>query len=407
MFKFSLPFRPLYFLSAVGAGGLSVSVFMYFMFLTSHSDTPMPTYETVVATLAGGLMAQVLVVPGLIAFAALVLLHLVLMVVNLREYARFRRTDAFRSMLGSHTELSLMAIPLALAMTVNVLFVSGALTVPGLWSRIEYLFPVSILAFLLVGGYGLAVFGRYLGRTMSSGSLDMEYSNHFAQLMPSFAFIMVGVGLAAPAAMSKNLTTSAVGLVGSLFFVTVSLLWVMVKVPVSMGRILRQGVATESAPTLWIGIPILTLLGITFVRLNSAVSHNFLHIQPAPVLVLIVLGLVISAQVLMGLAGWSVMRRKGYFRDFVFGPKRSIASYGLVCPGVALFVLSMFFIDWGLVRTGVVARLSAVHIGLVLLAAVVQVATIALMIRLNAILLSGPPAEAREPATEARVVTPV
>jgi DNA-binding transcriptional MerR regulator len=50
------------------------------------------------------------------------------------------------------------------------------------------------------------------------------------------------------------------------------------------------------------------------------------------------------------------MRRQGYFTRFVLGSERSIASYGLICPGVALSVLAMFFIHWGLIRTEVFDR---------------------------------------------------
>ena len=40
---FSQSYRPLYFLSALGMGGLAVSFFMYLMFLTKHPKTPLPT----------------------------------------------------------------------------------------------------------------------------------------------------------------------------------------------------------------------------------------------------------------------------------------------------------------------------------------------------------------------------
>ena len=37
----------------------------------------------------------------------------------------------------------------------------------------------------------------------------------------------------------------------------------------------EHGVTVETAPSLWIMIPILTLLGITFIRLNFGLEHNF------------------------------------------------------------------------------------------------------------------------------------
>jgi len=38
-------YGPKYFLSALGAGGLAVTFFMYLQFLTKH-DTPMATFDT-------------------------------------------------------------------------------------------------------------------------------------------------------------------------------------------------------------------------------------------------------------------------------------------------------------------------------------------------------------------------
>ena len=38
-------YSPTYFLSSLGAGGLSVSFFMYLMFLVPHPNTPMATFD--------------------------------------------------------------------------------------------------------------------------------------------------------------------------------------------------------------------------------------------------------------------------------------------------------------------------------------------------------------------------
>lgn len=403
MVRFSLPYRPLYFLSSLGAGGLSVSVFMYFMFLVPHPATPMPTYTDMEKVLtSSGTLVTVLVVVGIVALAVLAVLHVVLLVANLRAHARFVRTDAYRDLRGSNGEVTLMVVPLTLAMTVNVLFVVGALGVPGLWDHVENLFPFSLAAFAAIGVYALVIFGRYLGRVMSRGEFDIDDTNHFSQVLPSFTFAMVAVGLAAPGAMSTNLTTSALGVVGALFFGAAAVAWALVKLPVSVGTILRRGVAVEGGPTLWIGIPVLTLLGITFVRVYSGISHNFTHTPASAPALLVVLGLLVSAQVLMGLLGWAVMRRQRYFDDYVFGEKRSIAAYGLVCPGVAFFVLSMFFVKWGLVDTGVVEKFGLPHLTLVVLLGLVQLATIALMLRLNRTLLGRPAVSPQPPPAEDR-----
>ena len=47
-------FSPMCFLSALGAGGLSVSFFMYLMFLVPHPNTPMATFDFIAPTLLKG-----------------------------------------------------------------------------------------------------------------------------------------------------------------------------------------------------------------------------------------------------------------------------------------------------------------------------------------------------------------
>lgn len=175
-----------------------------------------------------------------------------------------------------------MAVPLTLAMTVNVLFIGGALAVPGLWGVVEYLFPVALTALALIGTHALTVFGRYLGRILAHRGFDIEDTNHFSQVLPSFAFAMVAVGFSAPGAMSRTAFTSVIGILGAFVFGAASVMWSGVKLAVSFGMMLRKGMATEAGPTLWLGIPILTLLGIAFVRVGSGVSHTLLHGEFSP-----------------------------------------------------------------------------------------------------------------------------
>lgn len=385
---FSQSYRPLYFLSALGMGGLAVSFFMYLMFLTKHPKTPLPTFDSVSAAWSGGslsLRVMIAVVVALIAWFSV--RHVQLLVANLRALREFRASAAYESFASSNAEVQLMAVPLTLAMTVNVAFIIAVLAIPGLWGVIEWLFPLALIAFAAVGAYAFLTFGRYVGRLLAHKGFDIEDTNHFSQVLPSFTFVMVAVGFASPAAMSHVPAVSVTAMVLSFLFLAAAAAWIVVKLPVSFAAILRQGLAVEAGPTLWLGIPIFTLVGITFIRLASGVSHTFFDSELSPVVAFVVLGLLLAAQVAMGLMGWAVMRRQGYFTTYVSGEKGSIASYGLICPGVALAVLSMFFIHWGLVRTEIVALFSPGHLALVALVALLQLRTIETIVRLNRKLL--------------------
>jgi len=81
--------------------------------------------------------------------------------------------------------------------------------------------------------------------------------------------------------------------------------------------------------------------------------------------------------------GLLVLKREGYFKDFVFGDKTSPGSYALVCPGVALSVMLHFFINKGLVASGLIDKFEIAYWMLTALAIAFQVAMIWLLARLN------------------------
>ena len=94
-------YSPMYFLAALGAGGLSVSFFIYLMFMVEHPDTPLPTFEHIPPLLCSGPMAiRGLTWAALAIILLFALMHLRLLIWNVREYRRFRRTKAFLAYFG-------------------------------------------------------------------------------------------------------------------------------------------------------------------------------------------------------------------------------------------------------------------------------------------------------------------
>lgn len=389
--QFAQTYRPLYFLSALGMGGLSVSFFMYLMFLVPHPTSPIPRFEDLAAVYAAGnLTAALLVSLAIAATAFFAVRHVQLLTTALRAHRDFTRTPAYQQFRATNAEVSLMAIPLTLAMTVNVVFILAALAVPGLWGVKEWLFPVALLAVTAIGVFALRMFGAYVTRTLVHRNFDIEDTNHFSQVLPSFAFTMIAVGYSSSAAMSSTKVTAVFGMIGAFFFLAAAAAWIALKVPLSWSAMLRKGMAVEAGPTLWLGIPIFTLVGIALIRVTSGIAHTLLDVQVPPIVWFVVFGMLVMGQLAMGLLGWAVMRKQGYFATYVRGEGRSIASYGLICPGVALSVLGMFFIHWGLVQTDIVPKLGLAHLTLLGLILLTQVVTIVTVVRLNAKLLGSP-----------------
>lgn len=369
-------YSPLYFLASLGAGGLAVSFFMYPFFMIRHPDNPMLTFDHVWPLLTGdNLVVSGLLVLDMAVIAFLAFLHFRLLAWNLREYALFKRSPAYRDFCVSNAEISLMTIPLTLAMSVNVVFVLGALFVPNLWSVVEWLFPGAILAFLAIGVYAMRILVSYFARVLSEGGIDFASNNSLAPMIAIFALAMISVGLAAPAAMSHVRGIQAISILLSLFFFSVAILLFVIKLVAGFQAMMEHGIDGQASPSLWIVVPIVTLLGITWIRLSHGLSHGF-EVPSSPASLFVVAAVLLSVQILFGLIGWAVMRRLGYFRDYVFGDKGNAGTFALICPGVAIFVFGLFFITVGLVNTGLVTHLSPLYFVLIAPLAGVQLVTL-------------------------------
>ncbi|MCO8144664.1 hypothetical protein NHN26_05440 [Rhodovulum tesquicola] len=377
-------YSPLYFLASLGAGGLAVSFFMFLMFWVPHPGQPVPVFEDLARALAtGGPALQALVVTAALAIAVLAYHNIRLLVWNIAQYRRFKASPAWSTFTSGNAETQRLALPLALAMSVNVGFVLGMVFVPGLWGVVEFLFPLALIAFGLIGALALAQIGAFLGRVMTrAGSFDMAQHNSFAQILPAFALSMVAVGFAAPAAMSGVPLIAGISLIGSTFFGMAAILYALLAAITGFNAILQHGTAREAAPTLMVMVPILTVLGITFLRQNHGMTHSF-DAEIAAVETLVFLSRLLAVQALVLMLGLMVLARLDYWRDFVFGPRESAGAYALVCPGVALSVMLHFWLNAGLVGAGLVDRFSVGYWAISALAVAVQLGTLGFTFYLN------------------------
>ncbi|MEP4036015.1 hypothetical protein [Pseudophaeobacter sp.] len=377
-------YSPLYFLASLGAGGLAVTFFMYLMFWVPHPGQPVPVFEDLMAVLASGSLAmKAAVVVAMVGIAVFVFLNVKMLLWNFAALSRFKQTEAYAALRKTNGETTLLAGPLATAMTINGGFIVGLVFVPQLWSIVEYLFPAAMVAFVAVGIWAFRLIGHFLGRVLAEGgAFDMTAHNSFAQLLPAFALSMVAVGLSAPAAMSGNTVVVGTSLVLSTFFGVTAMLYAAYASVTAFSSMLMHGTAREAGPTLMVIVPLLTVLGIMMLRQNHGL-HAAFDVHGSPAETLILLARILTIQIVFSLLGLLVMARQKYFSDFVFGDKLSPGSYALVCPGVALSVMLHFFINKGLVGAQIVDKFSLAFWVLTALALMFQAAMIALVLRLN------------------------
>ncbi|MFQ3228977.1 TsoY family (seleno)protein [Reinekea sp.] len=339
-------FSPLFFLSALGSGGLSVSFFMYLMFWVPDKNSPIPTFSYLTEVLSKNFTwLSAVVILALIFIFVFAINFLRMLTWNWVSYRKFKKTDDYHALVNSNAETQLMAIPLTLSMGVNVLFILGAVFVPGLWSIKEWLFPLALIAFGVIGFFAFRIYLDFFARVMSRGDFDSTKNNNLSQVLPAFAFAMVGVGFAASAAMSDVTVTVVLGMIGAIFFSVTALILAAIKLVIGFREMFEHGAATESLPTLLIMIPILTIVGISILRINHGTQvlnevqswNNFMWLTAF-----------IATQALFAIMGLSLKRRTKYFSTYVYGTTKSPSSFALICPGVAGFVLLSFWINKGL-----------------------------------------------------------
>jgi len=368
-------FSPTCFLSALGAGGLSVSFFMYLMFLVPHPNTPMATYDFIMPALLKGDWLSFVISFSLVFIIAFAFFHFKLLLWNTKQYNLYKKTKAYEDLKNSNAQITLMTLPLTYTMTINVCFVLGAVFVPGLWSFVEYLFPFALLGFITTGYFALKIFFEYFSRLLTKGDFDFSKNNNLSQMISIFALAMVAVGFAAPGAMSHNIVINSIGLFFSIFFASLSILLILIKITLGFKNMFEKGLNLEAAPSIWIIIPILTLLGIAFIRISFGLEHHY----SSPVertSLFILTSVILSLQIIFGILGYMVMKQIGYFEKYIESGEKSAISFALICPGVAFFVFGMFFINFGLTYNEIISKYSMAYFILMIPFIYIQIKTI-------------------------------
>jgi hypothetical protein len=145
----------------------------------------------------------------------------------------------------------------------------------------------------------------------------------------------------------------------------------------------KYGINIETTPTLWIIIPILTLIGIALIRILFGLDHHFENTLSLKAGLFALTSIILSIQIIFGILGYFVMKKIGYFNKYLNGSENSVISYALVCPGVAIFVFGMFFIKFGLLANGIVSIFSIPYFILLLPLIYIQYKTVQTLFKLN------------------------
>lgn len=371
---------PLHFLAALGSGGMVVTFFMYLLFWVPHPNQPIPVFNDWYSYLQIASLAEqgmiIIALGGILLFG---LLHFRLLYLNFIQYHQFKANGGIEKIIGTNAHTQLMALPLSIAMSINAGFIIAAVFVPGLWGVIEWLFPVSMMLFVILGIWASRIYLSFFSHVLHKGSFDNTANNSLAQLLPSFAFVMIGVGLSAPAAMSHNETVIGISYLLTVFFITGALFMGLIKLIIGFGDMFKEGASRGSLPTLWVIIPILTISGIAIMRLSHGL-HTLALGEGASNYILLVV--IFSLQIMFALMGWAVMKRMNYFQAVLNREENSPVTFALICPGVALVIMGHFVLNKVMVASAIISKFGIFYMGFSFLLIALQLITAWLLIRL-------------------------
>ncbi len=371
---------PLHFLAALGAGGIAVSFFMYLLFWIPHPGQPIPVFDDWLSYLqTAGPVGQVMVVSALAGIIIFGSLHFHWLFLNFKQYHQFKASGGVEKITGTNAHTQLMAMPLTVAMSINTAFIIAAVFIPGLWNVIEWLFPVSILVFVLLGIWASRIYLNFFSHVLHRGSFDNTANNSLAQLLPSFAFVMIGVGLSAPAAMSHNEVIIGISYLLAIFFISSALFMGFIKLIIGFNDMFKQGASRATLPTLWVVIPILTISGIAIMRLSHGL--HTLELGHGASNYVLLTG-IFSLQIMFALMGWAVMKRMNYFQSVFKHEEKTPVTFALICPGVALVVMGHFVLNKVIVASGIISQFGIFYIVFSFFLIVLQLMVIWLLFRL-------------------------
>lgn len=377
-------YNPLMFLSALWPGWMSVTFFMYLMFIVPRDKKwIIPTFDSLSKAFNdSNLLLQITIVISLIWIIFFALKHFQLLIWNLKRYFEFKKTEAFQKLKTTDAEVNLMALPLTLAMTVNVVFILWAVFVPNLWSFVEYLFPFAIISFGLIWILALKIFSEYFVRIiLDKWDSDFVNNNSLSQMLSVFAFVMIAVWFAASAAMSEQKITVLIWLETSIFFSVLAIFLLLLKIILWFAAIFKHWLDRVASPSLWIMIPILTLLWITYIRQIHGL-HEF-GWESTKSTFIVITAVITSLQIIFWYIWYQVMKQNSYFTDYLYGEQKAPWTYSLLCPWVAIVVFSFFFLHTWLVWSWIVPKFGIAYFLLLVPIIIMQILTIKTMFILN------------------------
>lgn len=325
------------FLSALGAGGISIIPFAFLQYTFEHGSGLIKRNDIDFTSLnLNGLVLHY----GLdIVMLLFVSIHLILTVINFRGLWAFYRSENFDDFFKNPLKNTAILPPfISIIMTMNVMIGPVRYFIPEFADNLQ-LFMLPALLFWIVIYIALMLTEMKLLKVSFLYRVDINQIS-FGWLLHPFALGMLtvtGMGIAAMAKSSDIANTAAFL---SLISGSMGMFLLVIKLFTVFHRyFLNEGLGEkELLPSFLIVIPNITLYAISLFRFGHYLEHQFgAHLDAY---FIIVVGGLFAFETWYMLFG--MMLLIDYFKKDFFKKEYYVTQWGLICPFVAYAVLASF-----------------------------------------------------------------
>ncbi|MCK5536641.1 MAG: hypothetical protein KAI79_07425 [Bacteroidales bacterium] len=327
-------FSPLLFLGSLGSGGLAIAFFAILQYTIDFGPGLVKMSHIHDGDFSALMKSMYLIFEGgMIFFTAL---HLVMTLVFLKMLFSWMKTDDYKNTLNNPiTNSSLITPFISLTMTMNVFLAVVRYFIPAFSDDLQALMLPGLISWAILWFFLMKAEIKILGISFMKGFNINDI--HFGWLLHPFALSMVTVTGAGVAAMAMNPMYAHISFIMLSISGTKGLFLLLVKlVALFTSHFAKDGLPEKQfMPSFLIVIPIVTLFSISAYRIGHYLEHHYgSHLSAYFMIVTVV---PFAFQLWYMTFGLHLLKK--YFNSH-FRREFHVSQWGLVCPFVALTVLS-------------------------------------------------------------------
>jgi len=330
--KKSKSFDPIMFLMSLGAGGLSIGLWAFFMFTFKHGKG-LFNHDQLSQVITSNFQ-KYLFFSTEVLIIIMAIVHLVTITYLLIKYFKWLKTKDYKNYISDPLRNNgIMTVFLTITMTFNVIFAIGN----------HFIFKNGPLFQPIMGPALIGYFILYIFTMGTSIKiLKIAFTNtfdfnkiHFGFMMHPFALSMLAVTGFGISAFSKNYIISSIAFFLAFAPWLVAILLTLIKIVTMFQHHFKNNLPDRNfLPSTLIVMPTIMLIFLSLTRIGHYLHNNLKGVEIGPAYYAIVT--IIPFVFLFWYGLFSLTLIKDYFKTY---KKFNVTQWGFICPIAAFNVI--------------------------------------------------------------------